>query len=290
MKAEWYNNLYGEGNCLDQTKHCYATGQNSICSRADDFCYNKVEYLYDLYSGRDEYDMRYLTPDPFPYDYFVEYLNTPDVQKAIGAYQNFSTSSSTVSSAFGNTGDDDRESGTIEACRKLLDAGVQVMLYYGDADYNCNWLGGQAVAELINATGFDTAGFTNMTTSDNIVHGQVKQAGLFSFLRIYESGHEVPFYQPLASLEMFERALKQVDIATGKEELTDDYKTEGTPTSDYREGNATVQFDVTPANATYNTMLNAPDPEPTWAAGEVVKKRGLSRRAVGRPRGGKMIF
>lgn len=290
MKAEWYNNLYGEGNCLDQTKHCYATGQNSICSRADDFCYNKVEYLYDLYSGRDEYDMRYLTPDPFPYDYFVEYLNTPDVQKAIGAYQNFSTSSSTVSSAFGNTGDDDRESGTIEACRKLLDAGVQVMLYYGDADYNCNWLGGQAVAELINATGFDTAGFTNMTTSDNIVHGQVKQAGLFSFLRIYESGHEVPFYQPLASLEMFERALKQVDIATGKEELTDDYKTEGTPTSDYREGNATVQFDVTPANATYNTMLNAPDPEPTWAVGEVVKKRGLSRRAVGRPRGGKMIF
>jgi hypothetical protein len=69
----------------------------------------------------------------FPYDYFVQYLNTPDVQKAIGAYQNFSTSSQTVSSAFGNTGDDDRESGTIEACQKLLEAGVQVMLYYGDA-------------------------------------------------------------------------------------------------------------------------------------------------------------
>jgi hypothetical protein len=133
VKAEWYNNLYGEGNCVDQTKHCYATGQNSICSRADDFCASKVENMYDMYSGRDEYDMRYLTPDPFPYDYFVKYLNTPDVQKAIGAYQNFSTSSRTVSSAFGNTGDDDRESGTIEACQKLLDAGIQVMLYYGDA-------------------------------------------------------------------------------------------------------------------------------------------------------------
>lgn len=77
--------------------------------------------------------MRYLTPDPFPYSYYVEYLNTPEVQKAIGAYQNFSESSSTVSSAFGNTGDDDRESGTIAACQKLLAAGVQVMLYYGDA-------------------------------------------------------------------------------------------------------------------------------------------------------------
>lgn len=89
--------------------------------------------MYDLYSGRDEYDMRYLTPDPFPYSYYVEYLNTPEVQQAIGAFQNFSESSCTVSSSFGSTGDDDRESGTIEACRKLLAAGVQLVLYFGDA-------------------------------------------------------------------------------------------------------------------------------------------------------------
>jgi carboxypeptidase C (cathepsin A) len=133
VKAEWHNNLYGEGNCVDQTKHCYATGQNSICSRADSFCAELVENMYDMYSGRDEYDMRELSPDPFPYSYFETYLNTPHVQKAIGAFQNFSTSSRTVSSAFGSTGDDDRESGTIEAVQKLLDAGVQVMLYYGDA-------------------------------------------------------------------------------------------------------------------------------------------------------------
>jgi hypothetical protein len=139
---------------VDQTKHCYATGQNSICARADNFCAELVENLYDIYSGRDEYDVRELTPDPFPYDYFVQYLNTPHVQQAIGAYQNFSTSSSTVSSAFGNTGDDDRESGTIEACRKLLDAGVQVILYYGDADYNCNWLGGQVVAGTCHSISF----------------------------------------------------------------------------------------------------------------------------------------
>ncbi|KAH8730771.1 carboxypeptidase S1 [Phaeosphaeriaceae sp. PMI808] len=287
VKAEWYNNLYGKGNCLDQTKHCYATGQNSVCARADSFCFDKVEFLYDLYSGRDEYDMRYLTPDPFPYNYFGDYLNTPEVQKAIGAYQNFSITSSTVSSAFGNTGDDDRESGTIEACRKLLKAGVQVMLYYGDADYNCNWLGGQVVADIINATGYSDAGFTNISTSDNIVHGQVKQAGLFSFLRIYESGHEVPFYQPLASLEIFERALKQVDIATGKEKIKESYRTKGTPTSTYREGNATVQFEVTPKNATYNTALNAPDPKPTWAVGQTAVNKPLRKRAaarVGRPR------
>lgn len=133
VKAEWYNNLYGSGNCVDQTKRCYATGSNAVCSAADDFCYAKVEYLYDLHSGRDEYDVRQLVPDPFPYGYWVDYLNTPEIQTSIGAFQNFSVSSRSVSRAFGNTGDDDRESGTIEAVRTLLKAGVQVMLYFGDA-------------------------------------------------------------------------------------------------------------------------------------------------------------
>lgn len=140
---------------------------------------------------------------------------------------------------------------------------------------------------MINADGYCDAGFTNLSTSDNIVHGQVKQSGLFSFVRIYESGHEVPFYQPLASLEMFERSLKQVDIAGGKNKISADYKTVGTPTSTYREGNATIQFEVTPSNATYNTALNAPDPEPTWAVEQKTVRRGLERRAMsklGKPR------
>lgn len=146
---------------------------------------------------------------------------------------------------------------------------------------------------MINATGYTQAGFVNISTSDNIVHGQVRQAGPFQFVRIYESGHEVPFYQPLAALTMFERALKQVDIATGQVKAEGDYCSEGTPTSTYREGNATIQFDVTPANATYNTMLNAPDPEPTWAVGNAVTKRSMKKRSVGkmgrprRSRGGK---
>lgn len=130
------------------------------------------------------------------------------------------------------------------------------------SDYNCNWFGGQVVATEINAPGYDEAGFVNISTSDGVVHGQVRQSDLFSFARIYESGHEVPFYQPLASLEMFERALARTDIATGTVALTagGQYKTDGTPTSDYREGNATVVFEVLPSNSTYNTTLNGPNP------------------------------
>jgi len=152
------------------------------------------------------------------------------------------------------------------------------------SDYVCNWIGGEVVADMIGAPGYSAAGYVNISTSDDIVHGQVKQSELFSFVRIYEAGHEVPFYQPLASLEVFARALNQTDIATGEIKVAGGYgayKTVGTPTSDFKEGNATVQFDVTPSNASYNTALNAPDPTPTWAV-PVEGKRSLGKREIGR--------
>lgn len=196
-----YNNLYGKGNCIDQVKDCYTRGIDSICAAADSFCAEMVESIYDSYSGRDEYDIRELTPDPFPYPFFEDYLNTPKVLKAIGAYTNFTAGSAAVWEAFTGTGDDDKEAGTVEAMRELLKQGVSVVMYAGDADYkyvfprllpqdgcantrsSCNWLGNEVVAEEVQAPGFDKAGYTDIITSDGIVHGQVKQAGKFSYSR-----------------------------------------------------------------------------------------------------------
>ena len=121
-------------------------------------------------------------------------------------------------------------------------------------------LGTQAVAALIAAPGFSTAGYVNVATPDSVVHGQVKQSAHFSYVRVYESGHEVPFYQPVIALSIFERAIEGKDIATGKVVVTSGYKTLGPSESTYREGNATIQFAVLPADATYNTTTNAPNP------------------------------
>lgn len=255
-----YNALYGPGNCYDMTVDCNTRGINEICSAADNWCYYEIEAPLDDIPDRDEYDIRELQPDPFPYDFFSDYLNTPKVQQAIGAFVNYSESSSTVSSAFGSTGDDDRQEGTIADVRKLVEQGVYVVQYAGDADYNCNWLGGQVVSEMVEAPGFGKAGYTNVTTSDGIVHGQVKQSGNFAFVRVYESGHEVPFYQPVIALEMFERAICGRDIADGKESVWHGYKSVGTAESTYREGNATTQYEVLDPDATYNTTTNAPNP------------------------------
>lgn len=129
-----YNAMFGPGNCRDLTTQCYETGVAEVCAYADDFCAIEVESVLDDEAGRDEYDIRELAPDPFPYEFYVDYLNTPAVQAAIGAFVNFTEGSYYVGAAFGSTGDDDRESGTIEAVRKLVEQGVYVVEYAGDAD------------------------------------------------------------------------------------------------------------------------------------------------------------
>lgn len=128
-----YNAMYGPGNCYDQTEQCRLSGRNDVCSQADSFCYDQVEYVWDKYIGRDEYDVRELLSDPFPPNFYLEYLNTPKVQQAIGAFVNFSDSSPGVSSAFANTGDDDRLQGSVRDSKKLVEQGVYMVQFNGDA-------------------------------------------------------------------------------------------------------------------------------------------------------------
>ena len=298
VEEKMYNAMYGTGNCYDMTVQCYETGRDDVCSASDNFCYAEVEYVLDYYAGRDEYDIRELTPDPFPYNYYPAYLNTPKVQQAIGAFVNFSDSSSTVgSAAFGNTGDDDRTQGSVAASRKLAEQGVYVVQYNGDADYICNWIGNEAVVEKIDPPGWSSAGYVNVKTSDGVAHGQVKQSDNFAFVRVYESGHEVPFYQPVIALEMLQRAIDGTDIATGKTSVSlgSGYKTSGPAKSTYREGNSTVQYKVLKPDATYNTTTNEPNPPKGKSSGGSLRKRKrvakpMSRRSLGMVKDEELMF
>ncbi len=260
IQQKLYDNLYGKGNCVDRLQTCEKYGDDNQCATADSFCISNVQSFLDNYANRDEHDVRMLMPDPFPYPFYIEYLNRADVQAATGAFTNFTISSAVVSDAFSLTGDDGREVGAIQALRDLLHHDISVALYAGDADYDCNWLGVQKIADIINVPGWQEAGFADLVTSDGQFHAQVKQVRKFSFTRFFEAGHEVPFYQPLASLELFERVIGARDIATGRIDTSKDryYRTQGPLQSTYREGNSTVQRDVTPSNLTYNVFTNMP--------------------------------
>ena len=99
-----YNSLYGTGKCVDQLLNCSSTRDNSLCSTADNYCAANVESVYDNVLGRDEYDIRELEPDPFPPEFYVDYLNAPEIQRSIGATVNYSEFSAAVGNAFNITG------------------------------------------------------------------------------------------------------------------------------------------------------------------------------------------
>lgn len=60
-----------------------------------------------------------------------------------------------------------------------------------------NWFGGQAISlavEYTHSKEFRAAGYEAVVV-DGTEYGEVRQYGNFSFARIYESGHEIPYYQ-----------------------------------------------------------------------------------------------
>jgi carboxypeptidase C (cathepsin A) len=72
----------------------------------------------------------------------------------------------------------------------LLKRGVKVALVYGDKDYQCNWLGGEAISLALGSSDFHKAGYANIETNASYVGGLVRQYGNLSFSRIFQAGHE----------------------------------------------------------------------------------------------------
>lgn len=194
------------------------------------------------------------------HSYYEDYLQQPVVQDALAHFSNYSGFSQAVFSAFDSTGDISRTGDAVPQLQRLLAAGVNVALYSGSADYNVNWIGTLAIAEGMGVAGFDKAGFQAFEsgTGSNTT-AVVKQAGSFSFTRVFDAGHEVPFYQPITALELFERSLARKDLATGRLDAHASYLSSGPLESTQKEDVSTVQYEVTPDTATYNTTTHKPD-------------------------------
>lgn len=74
---------------------------------------------------------------------------------------------------------------------------MTTLIWAGDADWICNWYGGYDVANAISYSG--QSAFKAKTLAPYKVNGKeggtFKTQGNLSFLRVYEAGHEVPYYR-----------------------------------------------------------------------------------------------
>jgi len=130
--------------------------------------------------------------------------------------------------------------------------------------------------EYTHSDEFRAAGYEAMVV-DGTEYGEVRQYGNFSFARVYESGHEVPYYQrkcffsfqllsdllsrtmvfanmgciAVAALAYFNRTLYHYDIATGEEKVTANLTTSGP-------ANATHTNSFVPITSSYIQAFPSP--------------------------------
>lgn len=217
---------------------------NQICQTAQVNCNNNLLGPYQK-TGRSLYDITQKTPDPFPPSTYLEYLNLADVQGAIGAMVNYTETNPAVSNAFAQTGDYERGD-QISQMGYLLSMGVRVALIYGDRDFICNWVGGEAVsfsiaAQSPNYSPFYSAGYAAIVVNSTYVGGAVRQYGNLSFSRIYDAGHLVPAYQAETAFTVFTRIIMGSDISLGGPANLSSFSSNGTR-------NATLTNTIPPAN------------------------------------------
>lgn len=219
--------------CQDMIQNCKFTNRTSltdyaICTEAGNMCRDNVESPYYAFSGRGTYDIRHPSNDPTPPSYYEKYLAKDSVMNALGVDLNYTSSNSEIYYAFQQTGDFVWPN-FIEDLEDILSRPVRVALIYGDADYICNWFGGEAISlstKYKHSKEFQAAGYAPFTV-DGEEFGQTREYGNFSFTRVYEAGHEVPYYQPKASLQLFNRTLNGWELPTGGKKLTPDFGSEG---------------------------------------------------------------
>ena len=232
-EAALYSAQFSEkGGCQDLINQCTTVAAaddpsgagnvssvNDVCVQALRQC-NAISQPY-YSSGRNAYDIAAPSANPFPPSTFLDYLNQAAVQQALGSPVNFTMTSYTVLANFDSTGDEER-GGDIQLLATLLNAGVRVGLIYGDRDYICNWLGGEAVSKSIAlqaggayAANFSEAGYAPIVVNDSYIGGVVRQFGNLSFSRVYQAGHSVASYQPETAFQLFARIIMGISISTG---------------------------------------------------------------------------
>ncbi|KAM4059140.1 serine carboxypeptidase [Hirsutella rhossiliensis] len=191
--------------CQSLIKSCYDTDDTNTCASATRNCNAGLLNPYQR-SGHDVYDVRKKSGEGTP-DYSYQFLNEAHVKEALGVeVDEFGQCSGQVNGDFVSAGDWMKP--TFRAVPKLLEQ-IPVLIYAGDADYICNWLGNRAWTNALEWPGRDAFGKAKQiklrSPAGKEDYGYLKTAQNFAFLQVREAGHMVPASQPEASVDFFNR-------------------------------------------------------------------------------------
>ncbi|TPX32757.1 hypothetical protein SmJEL517_g04259 [Synchytrium microbalum] len=197
------------GTCSSLIKPCYQFQNAFFCAPGALYC-NQAMLSPFQQSGRNVYDVRMTCSalDCYPILKDIEaFCNRPDIQDMLGVPERqYVGCNQNVNLRFLTAGDWMRP--YQRALPPLLEKGIKLVVYAGDADYICNWIGNKAWMMELEWSGqeeFNAASDLPWTSSlTQKETGEYRTFGPLTWLKIYEAGHLVPYDQPAAASDFFE--------------------------------------------------------------------------------------
>lgn len=210
-EAECEGMLANLPRCLSFIESCYESQSVFSCVPASIYCNNGQIGPYQK-TGRNVYDVRKMCEGSSlcykGLEYIDQYLNQDVVKEKLGAeVETYESCNFDVNRNFMFAGDwmKPYHKNVID----LLEKELPVLIYAGDKDFICNWLGNKAWTNELVWSGKDEFGAAKtekMFSDDGKTQiGEVKNYDYFTFARMFDGGHMVPYDQPDASLSMFNR-------------------------------------------------------------------------------------
>ncbi|KAG7389970.1 hypothetical protein PHYPSEUDO_009228 [Phytophthora pseudosyringae] len=211
------------GECIALTRECQTPPHNeSLCVLGLD-CWAEKLVLPLSKANRNNYDIREACNNSDPdatcgdFPLLAEYLNAPAVRKYLNVDERapaWVAENEAIHARFIADGDWAAAYDTYVA--KLLDNDIRVLIYAGDADLMCNWVGNRAWTLALDwegKNGYNAAEERTFVAHDpllpdggsDIDAGVVRSFENLAFVRVYDAGHMVPANQPAVSLDLIHR-------------------------------------------------------------------------------------
>ncbi|OCF31325.1 cathepsin A (carboxypeptidase C) [Kwoniella heveanensis BCC8398] len=213
--------------CQNLISGCYRTNSKFACVPAALYCWSLFNDMQQL--GLNMYDVR-RTCDKSPdkdgqlcyreMGWMETYLNKPEVKAQLGAPDNvqFQSCNMQINQNFLLQGDGMHNAGAL--LPELIESGIRVLIYSGEADMLVNAIGCARVVdnlETSHSSEYAKADKKKFKTSEGDVAGWTKSAGKgagnVAFVGFRNAGHMVPHDDPVAALTMFSKWLANKPLA-----------------------------------------------------------------------------
>jgi cathepsin A (carboxypeptidase C) len=171
----------------------------------DQFCLGTITILRNFSGLYNPYDIRRSDNDDILDNYTLEILNNRAIQKSFGI-KSYRYVDAICNETLYESMRPDLCTSVMDEMSYMLENELDVLMYSGDKDYQCNYLSNELVANNVKWAGQEE--FKNARYSNFTIQARFKKHKNFIFMIVKDAGHMVPMDQPPFALEMLKSFLE----------------------------------------------------------------------------------